>query len=157
MEVGIAIPKRYFCCGKRLHYKLPLPIRELYLGAADILLDMDYLRPLELLHWQQDYLCFFSPPEADFVWGICRKDDPNALYAWEESIPEEDEDILCDLDEEFEEYDEENNMKGKKAVARKYSARWDKINSRYTKAPPHLKSWNVSSGITALWMLMDCF
>ncbi len=124
---------------KRLHYKLPLPIRELYLGAADILLDMDYLRPLELLHWQQDYLCFFSPSEADFVWGICRKDDPNALYAWEESIPEEDEDTLCDLAEEFEEYDEENNMKGKKAVARKYSAYWDKINSRYTKAPPHLK------------------
>lgn len=124
---------------KRLHYKLPLSIRELYLGAADILLDMDYLRPLELLHWQQDYLCFFNPPEADFVWGICRKDDPNALYAWEELIPEEAEDTLCDLDEEFEEYDEENNMKGKKAVARKYSACWDKINSRYTEAPPHLK------------------
>ena len=76
---------------KRLHYKLPPPIQELYLGAADILLDMDYLRPLELLHWQQDYLGFFSPPEADLVWGIGREDDPNALYAWEESIPEEDE------------------------------------------------------------------
>lgn len=124
---------------KRLHYKLPPPIQELYLGAADILLDMDYLRPLELLHWQQDYLGFFSPPEADLVWGIGREDDPNALYAWEESIPEEDEDALCDLDEEFEEYDEENNARGKKAVARKYSACWDKINSRCTKAPPRLK------------------
>ena len=37
---------------KRLHYKLPLPIQELYRGATDILLDMVYLRPSELLHWQ---------------------------------------------------------------------------------------------------------
>ena len=124
---------------KRLHYKLPLPIRELYLYMSDLLLDMYYLRPLELLHWQQDYLCLFYSPESDLVWGICRKDDPNTLYAWEESIPEEDENTLWDLDEEFEEYDEENNTRGKKAVARKYSAYWDKINSRCTKAPPHLK------------------
>lgn len=123
---------------ERLHYKLPLPIRELYLYMSDILLDMYDLRPLELLHWQQDYLCFFDPPEGNAV-GICRKDDPNALYTWEEIMPDEDQDALCDLNEEFEEYDEENNMKGKKAIARKYSAYWDKINSRYTKAPPHLK------------------
>ena len=121
---------------ERLHYKLPLPIRELYLYMSDILLDMYDLRPLELLHWQQDYLCFFDPPEGNAV-GICRKDDPNALYTWEEIMPDEDQDALCDLNEEFEEYDEENNMKGKNAIARKYSANWDKINLRCTEASEH--------------------
>ncbi len=128
-----------FAVEERLHYKLPLPIRELYLYMSDLLLDMYYLRPLELLHWQQDYLGFFDPPEADLVWGICRRDDPNALYAWEESIPEEDEDTLCDLDEEFEACDEEGDAEGKNAVALKYSTCWNKINSRYKEAPPCLK------------------
>lgn len=124
---------------ERLQYRFPLPIRELYLGMSDLLLDLYDLRPLELLHWQQDYLCFFDPPEAASVWGICRKDDPNALYAWEEFIPEEDEDTLCDLIEEFEACDEENDVKGKNAAARKYSACWDSINARYTRAPSSLK------------------
>ena len=52
---------------KRLHYKLPLPIRELYLYMSDLLLDMYYLRPLELLHWQQDYLCLFYSPDRKSV------------------------------------------------------------------------------------------
>jgi len=124
---------------ERLHYKLPLPIRELYLYMSDILLDLYDLRPLELLHWQQDYLCFFDPPEADTVWGICKKDDPNALYAWEEWMPEEDEDTLCDLIEEFETCDEEGDAEGKNAAALKHSACWDDINSRYTEEPPCLK------------------
>jgi len=124
---------------ERLHYKLPLPIRELYLYMSDILLDLYFLRPLELLHWQQDYLCFFDPPEADTVCGICRKDDPNALYTWEELMPEEDEDTLLDLVDEFEACDEEGDFEGKNAAALKYSACWDDINSRYTQAPPRLK------------------
>lgn len=40
--------------------------------------------------------------------GDLQKGRPNALYAWKESIPEEDEATLCDLDEEFEEYDKES-------------------------------------------------
>ena len=123
---------------KRLHYKLPLPIRELYLYMSDILLDMYDLRPLELLHWQQDYLCFFDPPEGNAV-GICRKDDPNALYTWEEMIPDENQSTIYDLIEEFEVCDEEGDTEGKNAVALKHSVCWDNINSRYTKAPPHLK------------------
>lgn len=123
---------------KRLHYKLPLPIRELYLYMSDILQDMYDLCPLELLHWQQDYLCFFDPPEGNPV-GICRKDDPNTLYSWEELMPNEDQATLYDLIEEFETCDEEGDAEGKNAVALKYSACWDNINSRYTEAPPHLK------------------
>lgn len=124
---------------ERLHYKLPLPIRELYLYMSDLLLDLYDLRPLELLHWQQDYLCFFDPPEAIYACGICRKDDPNALYMWEELIPEEDSEAFYDLDEEFEAYDEENDAEGKHAVADKYAALWNDINARSQKAPPHLK------------------
>jgi len=129
---------------ERLHYKLPLPIRELYLYMSDILLDTYDLRSLELLHWQQDYLCFFDPPEGDAV-GICRKDDPNALYTWDELIPEEDQTTLYDLDEEFEAFDEEGDAEGKNAVALKHSACWDNINSRYTEAPPCLKKLEYES------------
>ena len=44
---------------KRLHGKLPFPIRDIYLHMADLLITSGYLRPLELLHWEGKYLGFF--------------------------------------------------------------------------------------------------
>jgi len=123
---------------ERLRYKLPAPVRELYLYMADALLEMSYLEPLELLHWEQNYLGLFTSPEADCIWGICRKDDPNALYKWEQYFPEEAENELLDYLEEFEEYGVDQDEE-KQALAMKYSACWNRINARYTDAPPYLK------------------
>lgn len=77
---------------KRLNFRLPAPIREVYQNMSDLLFGYRYLRPLELLHWEHGYLGFFESPEAEGIWGIRREDDPNALYSWiEESTEEEDE------------------------------------------------------------------
>ena len=55
---------------ERLHTKLPPPIREIYLYMADLLIGSNDLRPLELLHWDKDYLAFFENPDADVIAGI---------------------------------------------------------------------------------------
>lgn len=120
---------------KRLHYKLPAPIREIYLEMADLLMEMELLRPLELLHWQQDYLAFFDSPEAP-ISGICRQDTPNALYEWAEDDPEN---MACDYEEEFEECDQDGDKAGKRSVAIRYAAYWDDINARYLEPPLSIK------------------
>ena len=57
-----------FAAEKRLHGKLPFPIRDIYLYMADLLITSGYLRPLELLHWEGKYLGFFlSPGEGDII------------------------------------------------------------------------------------------
>ena len=77
---------------KRLHTKLPPPIREIYLYMADLLIGSNDLRPLELLHWDKDYLAFFENPDADVIVGIKRDDPSNDIYEWEETDPK---DIAC--------------------------------------------------------------
>ena len=53
---------------KRLHVKLPFPIRDIYRHMADLLVTSGYLRPLELLHWEGRYLGFFlAPGEGDII------------------------------------------------------------------------------------------
>lgn len=120
---------------KRLHYKLPAPVRDIYLGMADLLMEMELLRPLELLHWQQDYLAFFDSPEAP-ISGICRQDTSNALYEWAEDDPEN---MACDYEEEFEECEQDGDKAGKRSVAIRYAAYWDDINARYLEPPLAIK------------------
>ena len=74
---------------ERLHTKLPPPIREIYLYMADLLIGSNDLRPLELLHWDKDYLAFFENPDADVIAGIKRDDPSNDIYAWEETDPKD--------------------------------------------------------------------
>ena len=57
---------------KRLHMKLPFPIRDIYRHMADLLITSGYLRPLELLHWEGNYLGFFLAPGEGDVIGIKR-------------------------------------------------------------------------------------
>ena len=74
---------------KRLHVKLPVPIRDIYRHMADLLVTSGYLRPLELLHCEGNYLGFFlSPGEGDII-GIQKRKTSGDLYTWEENDPKE--------------------------------------------------------------------
>ena len=74
---------------KRLHVKLPFPIRDIYRHMADLLVTSGYLRPLELLHWEGKYLGFFlAPGEGDII-GIKKGSSSGDLYAWEENDPKD--------------------------------------------------------------------
>ncbi len=72
---------------KRLHVKLPVPIRDIYRHMADLLVTSGYLRPLELLHREGNYLGFFLSPGEDSVVGIQKGKTSGELYMWEENDP----------------------------------------------------------------------
>ena len=94
---------------ERLHTKLPPPIREIYLYMADLLIGSNDLRPLELLHWDKDYLAFFENPDADVIAGIKRDDTSSDIYAWEETDPK---DIAWEYKDDFRTAYEERDKKG---------------------------------------------
>ena len=74
---------------KRLGTSLPAPVRDLYRQMADLLTERLLLTPLELLHWEGDFLGFYESPDDGAALGIRRGEDPNQLYWWELSDPEE--------------------------------------------------------------------
>ena len=49
---------------QRLNYKLPAPLKFMYLYMSDLLFVGYYLRPLELLHWDHDHLGIFPPQRS---------------------------------------------------------------------------------------------
>ena len=109
---------------QRLNYKLPSPLRFMYLYMADLLFSGHYLRPLELLHWDHDHLGIFPPTEWDKMIGICRNSDSNSLYFWEEEDPEGD---SCLLEDEFQECCDRGDECGKQRVVQKYLDYWENI------------------------------
>ena len=110
---------------KRLHGKLPVPIRDIYLHMADLLVTSGYLRPLELLHWEGNYLGFFpAPGEGDIV-GIKKGTASGDLYAWEEEDPE---DMVWEYEDELAAAYEEGDEDGKREAAAAYQKYWKKRN-----------------------------
>lgn len=111
---------------KRLHFKLPSPIRTLYIMMGDILINSYILRPLDFLHWDNDCIGFFDSPESDVIIGICKDDSPNALYYWEENDIEGESYVFA---EEFDACDEAGDENGRKRAAQAYLQYWDKMES----------------------------
>lgn len=96
---------------KRLHGKLPVPIRDIYLHMADLLITSGYLRPLELLHWEGNYLgLFLAPGEGDMI-GIKKGKTSGDLYMWEENDPEE---IVWEYEDQLVTAYEEGDEDGKR-------------------------------------------
>ena len=70
---------------QRLNYKLPLPLRELYLVLGDYACekkDTYFCRPEEL-HWSGQYLLVEAMERTRRGWGIYRKDPYASVYSWE--------------------------------------------------------------------------
>ena len=109
---------------QRLNYKLPSPVRFMYLYMADLLFLGYDLRPLELLRWDHDHLGLFPPTEWDKMIGIRRDADTNTLYFWEEEDPEGD---SCLLEDEFQECCDSGDECGKQRVVQKYLDYWENI------------------------------
>lgn len=110
---------------ERLHTKLPLPIRGIYLYMADLLICSNYLRPLELVHWDKDYLAFFENPNADKIVGIKRDDSSGDIYAWEETDPE---DTAWEYVDDFITAYGENEAEAQEAMD-KFQEYWEKLNA----------------------------
>ena len=117
---------------KRLGIGLPAPVRDLYRQMADLLTEQLLLTPLELLHWEGDFLGFYESPDDGAALGIRRGEDPNQLYWWELSDPEEE---SYDYWDEFSDLCEEGDRKGRKKLAKRCRAYWKKINARYPDLP----------------------
>ena len=109
---------------QRLNYKLPSPVRFMYLYMADLLFSGHYLRPLELLRWDHDHLGIFPPTEWDKMIGIHRNADPNTLYFWEEEDPEGD---SYKFEDKFEECCNYGDECGKQGAAQKYLDYWETL------------------------------
>ncbi len=106
----------------RLRYKLPAPIRQLYQYMGDILVNSYYVKPLELLHWENNCLGFFISPETDMIIGVCKDENPNFLFEWENGDYK---DNACDYLGDIEEaYEEEDFPKIQPAIDA-YLAYWD--------------------------------
>ena len=117
---------------KRLHMKLPLPVRDIYLHMADLLVTGGYLRPLELLHWEGNYLGFFlAPGEGDII-GIKKGTSSGDLYAWEEHDPK---DTAWEYEDELVTAYEEGDEDGKRKAAAAYQKYWKKLNIPLLHAP----------------------
>ena len=117
---------------KRLHGKLPHPIRDIYLHMADLLVTSGYLRPLELLHWEGKYLGFFlSPGEGDII-GIKKGKTSGDLYMWEENDPKE---TAWEYEDELVTAYEEGDEEGKQEAAAAYQKYWKKRNIPLIHAP----------------------
>ena len=121
---------------KRLGIALPAPVRELYELMADLLIAELSLTPLELLHWEQDFLGFFESPDDSLALGIRKGDDHNQLYQWELHDPEEE---SYDYWDEFTELCEEGDRKGRQKLARRCCAYWKGIHRRYPDYMPPAK------------------
>ena len=70
---------------QRLNYKLPQPLRELYLVLGDYACekkDTYFCRPEEL-HWSGQYLLVEAMERTRWGWGIYRKDPYASVYSWE--------------------------------------------------------------------------
>ena len=110
---------------KRLHVKLPFPIRDIYRHMADLLVTNGYLRPLELLHWEGKYLGFFlAPGEGDII-GIKKGNSSGDLYSWEENDPK---DTAWEYEDELVTAYEEGNEDGKQKAAAAYQKYWKRLN-----------------------------
>ena len=126
---------------ERLRAKLPLPIREIYLYMADLLISSNYLRPLELVHWDKDYLAFFENPNADKIVGIKRDDPSDDLYEWEETDPQ---DIAWEYEDDFRDaYEEQDtpDKKGQKKAAGRFQKYWEKLNANPKHSPLRIAKW----------------
>lgn len=117
---------------KRLGMALPDPVRELYRRIADLLMEDLSLTPLELLHWEGDFLGFYESPDDGVALGIRRGENPNQLYRWELADPEEE---SYDYWDEFSDLCEEGDRKGRKKLAKRCHTYWKKINARYPELP----------------------
>lgn len=117
---------------KRLGTALPDPVRELYRRIADLLMEDLSLTPLELLHWEGDFLGFYESPDDGVALGIRRGENPNQLYRWELADPEEE---SYDYWDEFSDLCEEGDRKGRKKLAKRCHTYWKKINARYPELP----------------------
>lgn len=122
---------------QRLNYKLPSPVRFMYLYMADLLFSGHYLRPLELLRWNHDHLGIFPPTEWDKMIGIRRNDDCNSLYFWEEEDPEGD---SCEIEDEFEECCDRGDECGKQRAAQKYLDYWETLENDLSSSQTELNS-----------------
>ena len=72
---------------KRLNFKLPQPLRELYLVLGDYMCDKKdtwFCRPEEL-HWSDKYLLVTAMERTNRGWGIYRKDPYLSVYNWQRS------------------------------------------------------------------------
>lgn len=117
---------------KRLHVKLPLPVRDIYRHMADLLVTSGYLRPLELLHWERRYLGFFlAPGEGDII-GIKKGSSSGDLYAWEENDPK---DMAWEYEDELADACEEGDEDGKRKAVASYQKYWKKRNIPLIHAP----------------------
>lgn len=72
---------------KRLGFKLPQPLRELYLVLGDYVCDKKdtyFCRPEEL-HWNGRYLLVTAMERTNHGWGIYQKDPYLSVYNWQRS------------------------------------------------------------------------
>lgn len=122
---------------ERLHIKLPPPIREVYLYIANLMLPF-YLRPLELVHWDKDYLGFYLDADNGIVIGIKRDDLSEGVYAWEETDPEC---IAWEYEEDFEAAYSEHDEETQKELSRKYQEYWEKLNANPEHSPLQIVRW----------------
>lgn len=120
---------------ERLHIKLPPPIREVYLYMANLMLPF-YLRPLELVHWEKDYLGFFLDADNGIVNGIKRGDLSDGIYEWEETDPE---DIAWEYEEDFETAYSEHDEASLREIVKKYQEYWDKLNTNQEYGPKQIR------------------
>ena len=72
---------------KRLNFKLPQPLRELYLVLGDYMCDRKdtWFCRLEELHWSDKYLLVTAMERTNRGWGIYRKDPYLSVYNWQRS------------------------------------------------------------------------
>ena len=119
-------------------HKIAPPIREIYLYMADLLIGSNDLRPLELLHWDKDYLAFFENPDADVIAGIKRDDPSNDIYAWEETDPK---DIAWEYEDDFRAAYEERDKKGQEKAVGRFQKYWEKLNANPKHGPLRIAKW----------------
>ena len=117
---------------KRLHVKLPVPIRDIYQHMADLLVTSGYLRPLELLHWEGSYLGFFLAPGEGEIIGIKKRKTSGDLYTWEENDPKE---TAWEYEDELADAYAEGDAKGKQKAAAAYQKYWKRLNIPLIYAP----------------------
>ena len=121
---------------KRLHVKLPFPIRDIYRHMADLLVTNGYLRPLELLHWEGNYLGFFLAPGEGDVIGIKKGNSSGDLYSWEEN---DSKDTAWEYEDELVTAYEEGNEDGKRKAAAAYQKYWKKLNIPLLHSPLNIQ------------------
>ena len=120
---------------KRLHTKLPPPVRDIYRYMGDLLITNGYLRPLELLHWEGKYLGFFLAPGEGVIIGIQKGESSGNLYSWEENDPEE---IAWEYEDELTDACEEGDEERKQKAMAAYQKYWKKLNIPLIHSPSNI-------------------